>query len=894
MSAEGSIAARLSDLPPEEQIFLEKLGTLSILQFVVPGAHDLPGCIGFEQIDYEREWGIDEIAALETAASALANTIARENLFDQVQVNLAETEALYQASARMNSAANYDEILNVLRQYTILGHGQLSNVTINLFDRPWTFAHKPEWIIPVTRWAALPSAETSAERFQLTSWSHAEKLLKPEKPIVVTDVWNDPRLSEGSRTLYIEQLKAKSLVFAPLNVAGRWIGHVIGVFSYQIDFPEKETRRLMSLAGQAAVAIQNLQSIELAEQRAQEAQQRSEDLAFINRVVATVASSLDLQASLSAIANEIGRTLNVQTSAALFNEERQSLTVMAGYSPLLDAPSVIGLDIALKDNPSSQQVIRTRKTLLIEDPKTNPLTEMNGGIIDLRKIEAMMIIPIMSANRVVGTFSVDIIQPDRSFTSEEINLAETTVIQAATALDNARLFRQTQQALSETELLYNASSELNAAQSFDDILNTLRRYSILGNVDYCISLDIFDHPWVGSDIPTGASVAAQWDNLPDHLSGRNREKDYKLRELPIIRSLLRPDAIIFIEDIEKDLRLDEFTRRLYRDNYSAQSTVFIPLVVGGLWIGFINAIYGTKAQLQEEEIRRLEVQAGQAAVAVQNLRQFEQIQSRAQYEYLTREIGTQVSSTIDRDTILMTTARSLGQALKASHIIIDLSAKEDQSEDSWSDLPTATYTYNHNEDRFLSDHEVQELNLKEVSPGNMYSPIILRGDLIGTIQVFDAAKSHEWTDDDKALLNTVSSQTALSLENARLFQETQTSLTETETLYQAGAELNAAQSNDDILDTLRKYSVLGSADKLINITLFNRPWIGDEKPEWNTPIVHWTTLPQENLKSRYSLDELPAFELLSPREPLLVKNIAKDSRASIPRSADFTWRTSRR
>ena len=45
------------DLPSEQKSFFESLGTQSVLHLAVPGRHELPGCIGFEQTDYDRNLG---------------------------------------------------------------------------------------------------------------------------------------------------------------------------------------------------------------------------------------------------------------------------------------------------------------------------------------------------------------------------------------------------------------------------------------------------------------------------------------------------------------------------------------------------------------------------------------------------------------------------------------------------------------------------------------------------------------------------------------------------------------------------------------------------------------------------------------------------------------------
>ena len=256
------------DLPSEQKSFFESLGTQSVLHLAVPGRHELPGCIGFEQTDYDRIWGRDEIAALQTAASALANTIAREDLFTQVQLNLAETEALYQASAHLNSAKTYDEILQVLRQHTILGHVNISTITLNVFDKTWKYDRKgelgerPDWLIPLSCWSAQPDNQLVSERIALDSWPGLEELIQPEHPTKIMDIENDTRIGGIGRDTYINLMDAKSLLIIPLNVAGQWIGFIISVYRQTTGFPEQDVRRLTSLAGQAAIAISGLRSLE--------------------------------------------------------------------------------------------------------------------------------------------------------------------------------------------------------------------------------------------------------------------------------------------------------------------------------------------------------------------------------------------------------------------------------------------------------------------------------------------------------------------------------------------------------------------------------------------------------------------------------------------------------
>ena len=85
---------------------------------------------------------------------------------------------------------------------------------------------------------------------------------------------------------------------------------------------------------------------------------------------------------------------------------------------------------------------------------------------------------------------------EKPWTPQEIATVETITEQLGLALENQRLFEQTQKALSETELLYKATAELNTAQSYTDILYVLKEYSEIGAQASQMHISLFDreHP----------------------------------------------------------------------------------------------------------------------------------------------------------------------------------------------------------------------------------------------------------------------------------------------------------------------------------------------------------------------------------------------------------------
>jgi GAF domain-containing protein len=177
-------------------------------------------------------------------------------------------------------------------------------------------------------------------------------------------------------------------------------------------------------------------------------------------------------------------------------------------------------------------------------------------------------------------------------------------------------------------------------------------------------------------MPEWIEVLARWTELlPDAVSPR-----YPLSAFPSAAQFLRPDLPTLVEDVVGDPRLDDHTRALFLERFGAKSTIFVPLVAGGQWIGFVNAIYQEPTSFPETEVRRLIAISNQAAVAVQGLRQLQEIRARARREALIREITGKIRATTDLDTILQTTVAEVSKALGTSHGAIRLGVEESRGE----------------------------------------------------------------------------------------------------------------------------------------------------------------------------------------------------------------------
>lgn len=303
-------------------------------------------------------------------------------------------------------------------------------------------------------------------------------------------------------------------------------------------------------------------------------------------------------------------------------------------------------------------------------PMTDAVRQMEAVIHS--EPEAALAIPLQLYGELIGVlgFCRDGVVP---WTEDEIAAAIAIADEVAEALDRQRLFDETQQALIETERLYEASAELAEAQTYDGVLNVLRSRTLLAKADHSASLNLFDRTGGGNSIADWVVPVARWSSVASGEADRSG-----LQDLPTATELLQPDTPTIVTDIEVDPRMDDNARSLYVDRYGIRSAVAVPLNVRGQWIGYVEALFAEHSEFSDPEIRRLMVLAGQAAIVIQNLRQLEEARNRAQRERILREVTTRMRSSADPDTVARTAVRELGNALRR-RVFIRLGRAEELS-----------------------------------------------------------------------------------------------------------------------------------------------------------------------------------------------------------------------
>lgn len=594
---------------------------------------------------------------VQDVAARLSSHLENLRLTQETQEALAETEELYQLSSELSQARDYEGILNVLCNRTIIGN-KAQNVSLNFFDQPWTESRPPEWVTVLARRSELPP-QSVLDAYRLSDFPSAFSIIHPHAPTLIEDVRTAPDLDPHVRALYADQFGAVSTIFVPLEAGGEWIGYINAIYQQPTQFPERDIRIVMALAGQAAVAVQNLRSRELAEQRALETQKRNQELALINRVVSAVSSTLDLHQELSTIAAELVSALDMgHVGIALFTPDRSALVVYADASRNPDEMSAVGTTFEMAGNELSQEVVRTRQPAIVRDAQHDARTAPVHDVMRWRRTETLILYPLFAGNEVIGTLGMDILEKERTFTAAEGQLVETIIFQISTAIKQSQLFAQLQEALAETDVLYQVSRQLNAAATLADILDIMSSPAIVPGIKR-ITLSAIELDEEGA--PQTAVVRNTW-RAPD-FTGETSPVDYRfdVRKMSGFRLWFKDsEAPLLIGDLHHDERINQVTRRIYHD---MGALGLIPLKLGRRWLGMLDLNWTEPRVFAEKEQRIYSSVGTQVAIAISNQQLLQEAQARAQQERILREVSARVRNTTDVNSVLRVAAQEVGKAL---------------------------------------------------------------------------------------------------------------------------------------------------------------------------------------------------------------------------------------
>jgi signal transduction histidine kinase len=436
----------------------------------------------------------------------------------------------------------------------------------------------------------------------------------------------------------------RTFLSAPMLREGLPIG-VINIRRMQVrPFSERQIKLLETFAAQAVIAIENVRLFRELEDRNRqltEALEQQTTTSEILRVIAT--SPTDIQPVLNVVAENAAR-LCESVDARVFRVDGDLLRVAASYGPFpavavpVDRGSVTGRAVVDRQAIHIHDMDAESEAEFPESKKTRS----RGGSTTRTRLA----VPLLREGIAIGAIVVRRMEV-RPFTPAQIKLLETFADQAVIAIENVRLFKELKDSLEQQ----TATGEILGviASSPTDVKPVLD--VIVHNAALLCGTENSHIFMVDGDVLRVAAAYGTAQGSPIGFSAPIERTSVTGRAVIERRTIYVPDLAAALEEYPG-------TRG---GRYGYRSLVVTPLLREGVPIGVLGVRRMEVQPFTEKQIALLETFAAQAVIAIENVRLFKELQERTRelmesVEEMKAlgEVGQAVSSSLDLETVLET------------------------------------------------------------------------------------------------------------------------------------------------------------------------------------------------------------------------------------------------
>lgn len=640
-------------------------------------------------------------------------------------------------------------------------------------------------------------------RDQLLGDGIAEFVIQTGKPLSISNVERDPRgnafeVEYGFNSLYAVPLRAFDKVTGVLELFWR----------DEHSLAPGEVSLLGAIAPQLAVAMHNARLY-------QETIRRADELATLRAIGLATTSTLNLREQLRLLYENVNQLLKADTFFAatydqVSNELRIEYVVEEGWF-------LRPLSVPLDKAGLSAWVIKNQKPLRANDlAKSSELPATPQHVT--RPARSWLGVPLLLQNNIMGLISAQSFAPN-AFTVEDERFLIAVAQHLTLALENARLFGETERRTRELTLINEISRAISASLELDVIIDrTVNALSDQLGYRYVAILEL-DHAMLNVKAQSGYSNIASSFPTTTGIVGRVART---ARPAFVTSPTTDPDYLPVAENVAAE--------------------ICVPIAREGRVYGVLNVEDSRVGELKDDDLRILTVLADQLAIAATNARLYRDALNREHFANRLGQLSMTLASTLDlvhtietvsRESLALfgvdTAAIFIRQELSASdgalgaHMnpsdsrlvcraaaganrerLIGFTVNEADAEDLLVRILRHTRPWLIHD--VPSSRQVsRELAAVLGAQALLAVPILKEHDAIGVLILGDCSNPVRFDDSDLARAAIVAAQAGLSLSNARLLNESQRRAREQSSLYDIGLAVSSTLNLDEQLELIYQH-----------------------------------------------------------------------------------------
>jgi signal transduction histidine kinase len=362
-----------------------------------------------------------------------------------------------------------------------------------------------------------------------------------------------------------------------------------------------------------------------------ELERRVQELAVLNEIGQAISSALQLDQLLQVIYEQTSRLMDTANL----------------YIAVCDEEGIISVPFAVEEGQPverptrragkglTEYIIHTKQPLLLERDVGDWLEQQKDVESLGRLAKSWLGVPLMLGEKILGVIAVQNYEIDGAYDAGHLHVLSTIASQAATAIENARLYDMVDRTLARREdelsAIEEIDQELSATLNFEQVIDLVVEKAMVVTSASAGLIAMVDEE------KTGLLLLAE-KGYPAEI-GAYRHQAWSL-EQGIVGRVVRTGELALVPDVAQD---PDYTEVIPE----TRSQLTVPVVREGVVIGAVVLESPRVAGFNEEEVFFVQHLAEHAAIAITNAWLYEAAQRRAQELATLNEISRAVTSTLD-------------------------------------------------------------------------------------------------------------------------------------------------------------------------------------------------------------------------------------------------------
>ena len=713
---------------------------------------------------------------LTTVAASMGVALENARLFDETQRLLKETEqrnaelAIINSvqaalAAELNIQGIYDAVGDKIRD--IFGNRDMS---IRIYDPKTGLLHHP--------YLYENGRRVTPDPVRMGDNGFTAHVMRSREPLLINENMAAEAERYNTKPLPGTEME-KSVVVVPLIVGDQSRGAIaMADMEREHAFSDSDVRLLQTLANSMSVALENARLFDETQRLLKETEQRNAELAIINSVQAALAAELNIQGIYDAVGDKIRNIFNkADVGIRIYDPE----TGMVHYPYTYEKGKRLEIDSSpLSDRGFAGHVVRTRETIVVNENMAEAVKKYGSSLLPGTQMEkSLIMVPLVAGDQTRGVIRLMDMEHEHAFSDSDVRLLQTLANSMSVALENARLFDETQRRTRETAALAEVGRDISSTLDLSTVMDRIARHAkdLLNGDNSAIFL-----PEPGRQ--NYRAIVAIGD-IAEEIQSDPIEPG-----VGIIGSLLQTGRAELINDTGADPRAVQIAGTEREEH---ERLVVAPLLAGKTVKG-VMAVWRTGGQpFGDSELEFLVGLSLQATVAIENARLFAESQQRATELATVNTVSQQLAGKLELAPLLDLVGEQIRAVFRADIAYVALYNPQTGIID---------FPYQHGDDMaplkygegltsriiksgkaIIINHEVDRRGLElgarivgQQALSYLGVPIPVGGTSLGVISVQSTQKEGVYGPDDERLLSTIAANVGAALQNARLFNETQEAL----------------------------------------------------------------------------------------------------------------------